>query len=77
MTALVMLIVVMICLIVMWMMVVLLIFWHLHTISLMVLSSIHHDVLSLLSIVIVHIEGIVRRCCVYRRSRRGRRIVSE
>jgi hypothetical protein len=60
MTTLVMLVMVMICLVVVRMVVVLLIFWHLHTISLMVLSPIHHDVLTLLSIVIVHVEGIVR-----------------
>src|SRR5436305_29705 len=76
-TALVMLIVVMACLAVVCMMAVLLVFWHLDTISLMVLSPIHHDVLSLLSIVIVHGQAIVRRRRMDWRSRRRRRIVSE
>ena len=74
--ALVMLIVMMARLIMMRMVVVLLIFWHLHSISLMVLSPIHHDVLALLSIVIVHVEGAVRRRGVHRRSRGRRSVVS-
>ena len=77
MTALVMLVVVVIGLVVVRMMAVLLIFRHLHTISLMVLAPIHHDMLTLLSIVTVHVEGTVRRCCVYRRSRRRRCVVSK
>lgn len=58
-------------------MVLMLILWHLHAISLMVLSSIHHDVLTLLSIVVVHVEGIVRGRAVHRGSRGRRRVVGK
>jgi hypothetical protein len=77
MTALVMLVMMLISVIVVLVMVLMLILWHLHTISLVVLSSIHHDVLALLSIVVVHVEGIVRRRAVHRGSRGRRRVVSK
>jgi hypothetical protein len=61
MAALVMLVMMLIGVVMVLVMVLMLILWHLHAISLMVLSSIHHDVLTLLlSIVVVHVEGIVR-----------------
>ena len=53
-----MLIVMMVGLIVVRMIIMLLIFGHL-CISLMVLSSIHHHMLSLMSVMTVHIEGVV------------------
>ena len=59
MTPLMMLVMMMV-LVMVRMMIMLLIFWHLHTISLMVLSSIHQDVLTLLSTGVVHVEGTVR-----------------
>jgi hypothetical protein len=65
MTALVMLVMMLIGVIVVLVMILMLILWHLHAISLVVLSSIHHDVLALLSIVVVHVEGIVRRRAVH------------
>ena len=74
-TALVVLIVMMTRLIMVRMVVVLLIFRHLHPISLMVLSPVHHDVLALLSVVVVHVEGVVRRRGVHRRSRGRRGVV--
>jgi hypothetical protein len=77
MTALVMLVMMLIGVIVVLVMVLMLILWHLHTISLVVLSSIHHDMLTLLSIVVVHGEGIVRRCAVHRGSRGRGCVVSK
>jgi hypothetical protein len=77
MTALVMLVMMLIGVIVVLVMVLMLILWHLHAISLVVLSSIHHDVLTLLSIMVVHAEGIVRRRAVHRGSRGRRRVVSK
>jgi hypothetical protein len=59
MAALVVLVMVLIGVIVVLVVVLMLILWHLHAISLMVLSSIHHDVLTLLSIMVVHVEGSV------------------
>lgn len=57
--------------------VLLLVFGHLHPISLVTLSSIHHPMLRLMSVMIVHIEGIVRGSCVYWGSRRRGCIVIE
>lgn len=77
MTALVMLVMMLIGVIVVLVMILMLILWHLHAISLVVLSSIHHDVLALLSIVVVHVEGIVRRRAVHWGPRGRRSVVSK
>ena len=58
-TALVVRVRMMICLIVVGMLVVLVVFWHLHTISVVILSPIHHHVLSLMPVVVVHVESVV------------------
>lgn len=59
----------MVCLIMVRVLVVLLMmFWDLHTISVVILSPIHHHMLSMVPIVAVHVEGIVRGGSVDRRS---------
>ena len=47
--------------------VLLMMFWDLHTISVVILSPIHHHMLPVVPIVIVHVEGIMRRGRVDRR----------